>query len=314
MRAAICKKFGGPEVLEIAPIDPPVEKADEVLVKIKAAAVNPKDTFVRKGRFRLFTGSRFPMQTGYDFAGEIAAVGDRVTSIDIGQTVFGMLDSWQGRTCAEYLAVGPDKLAGMPSSLSFEEAAAIPLAASTALQALRNEAGLKKGDHVAINGASGGVGSMAVQVARILGARVTAISSKANHAFLAGLGADECIDYRETDVAALDQQFDIFFDVFGNQPFQKVKPILARNGTWVSTVVQPHVFVSTLLTRLWGHRKARLVVVKSRHTDLKLIREWVDAEKLQPVIQSVYPFEEIAAAHVQQETKHSRGKIVVSIQ
>jgi NADPH:quinone reductase-like Zn-dependent oxidoreductase len=198
MRAAIINKFGGTEVLEISEVERPQSKADELLVKVNAAAVNPKDTFVRKGRFRIFTGKRFPMQSGYDFAGEVVAVGERVSAVKKGESVFGMLDGWHGRTCAEFVVVKPSMLAKMPDSLSYEEAAAIPLTASTALQALRDEACIEAGFRVGINGASGGVGSMAVQISKLLGAHVTAVSSKENHEFLRRLGADTCIDYHDT--------------------------------------------------------------------------------------------------------------------
>ena len=201
MRAAIINKFGGTEVLEISEVERPQSKADELLVKVNAAAVNPKDTFVRKGRFRIFTGKQFPMQSGYDFAGEVVAVGERVSAVKKGESVFGMLDGWHGRTCAEFVVVKPSMLAKMPDSLSYEEAAAIPLTASTALQALRDEACIEAGFRVGINGASGGVGTMAVQISKLLGAHVTAVSSKENHEFLKRLGADTCIDYHDTDVA-----------------------------------------------------------------------------------------------------------------
>jgi len=313
MRAVIFNQFGGTEVLEIADIEKPTISADEVLVRVRAAAVNPKDTFVRKGRFQIFTGKQFPLQLGYDFAGEVAAIGNTVTGYEQGQTVFGMLDCWQGRTCAEYVAVGTDNLADMPDALSFEKAAAIPLTASTSLQALRDEANIKDGDHVGINGASGGVGAMAVQIAKLFGTRVTAISSAVNHDFLTELGADTCIDYHDADVAAGEQRFDIFFDVFGNQPFKRIKPVLTRTGTWVSTVVKSHVFISQWVTRLFGRQKARQVVVKARHVDLALIRDWVAAGQLRPIVQDVFPLDKIKEAHAQQETKHTRGKIVVTI-
>jgi len=313
MRAVIFNRFGGTDVLEIDDIAKPKIQSDEVLVRVHAAAVNPKDTFVRKGRFQRLTGKQFPLQLGYDFAGKVAAIGDRVTNFAKGQAVFGMLDIWQGRTCAEYLAVRENMLAGMPPSLSFTEAAAIPLTASTSLQALRDEADIQNGDHVGINGASGGVGTMAVQITKIFGARVTAISSAVNHDFLMSLGADACIDYNDTDVATGDQRFDIFFDVFGNQPFKRIKPVLAQSGTWVSTVVKPHVFISQWVTRLFGRQKARQVIVKARHTDLALIRDWVEAGHLRPIVQAVFPLEKIRDAHAQQETKHTRGKIVVTI-
>ena len=313
MRAAIFNKYGGTKVLEIVEMDRPPVKTDEILVRVKAAAVNPKDTFVREGRFRIFTGKRFPMQTGYDFAGEVEAVGDRVSAIEKGESVYGMLDCWHGRTCAEFVVVKPSMFARMPESLSFEEAAALPLTASTALQALRNEAGIEEGFRVGINGASGGVGTMTVQISKLLGAHVTAFSSKKNHDFLRILGADTCIDYHNTDFSNIGQRFDIFFDVFGNQPYGKIKSALTQTGTWVTTVVKPHVFMSQFATSLFGKKRARLVVVKSRHEDLSIVRDWVETGYLKPVIHAVYPLDKIREAHAQQETKHARGKIVISI-
>jgi NADPH:quinone reductase-like Zn-dependent oxidoreductase len=291
----------------------PRPQADEVLVHVRAAAINPKDTFIRKGRFKRFTGSVFPILTGFDFAGEVAEVGAAVTDTPVGEAVYGMLDGWQGGACAEYLAVRTGRFCKKPERVSFDEAAALPLVSLTALQALRDRACIATGMRVCINGASGGVGSMAVQIAKIMGARVTAISSPPHHDYLAGLGADHCIDYRHGNIAAPGQRFDIFFDVFGNQPFRSVKPILSDCGVWVSTVIQPHVFLSSVLTRFFSRRKAKVVLVKSLREDLEQIRRWVETDVLRPVVHSVYPLEKIREAHVQQETKHTRGKIVIHI-
>jgi len=312
MKAATITNFGPPDVLAIRDVPTPRPQADEVLVRVHAAAINPKDTFIRKGRFKRFTGRHFPLLTGFDFAGEVAAIGKAVTEAPVGEAVYGMLDGWQGGACAEYIAVNAGRFCKKPAGLSFDEAAALPLVSLTALQALRNCAGIAPGMQVCINGASGGVGSMAVQIARIMGAGVTAISSEANHGFLEALGADHCIDYRHGDIAR-EHQFDIFFDVFGNRPFRSVKPILSRRGVWVSTVIQPHVFLSVVLTRFFSHRKARLVVVKSVRDDLEQVRNWVAAGLLRPVVHNVFPLEKIREAHVQQETKHTRGKIVIHI-
>ncbi len=291
----------------------PRPQADEVLVHVRAAAINPKDTFIRKGRFKRFTGSVFPILTGFDFAGEVAEVGAAVTDTPVGEAVYGMLDGWQGGACAEYLAVRTGRFCKKPERVSFDEAAALPLVSLTALQALRDRAGIATGMRVCINGASGGVGSMAVQIAKIMGARVTAISSTPHHDYLADLGADHCIDYRHGNIAAPGQRFDIFFDVFGNQPFWSVKPILSDRGVWVSTVIRPHVFLSSVLTRFFFRRKAKVVLVKSLREDLEQIRRWVETDVLRPVVHSVYPLEKIREAHVQQETKHTRGKIVIHI-
>ncbi len=312
MKVAVITRYGPPDVLSIHDMPTPRPRSDEVLVRVRAAAINPKDTFIRKGRFKRFTGRHFPLLTGFDFAGEVAAVGAAVTDTTVGEKVYGMLDGWQGGACAEYVAVKTGRFCKKPEGVSFDEAAALPLVSLTALQALRNHAGIASGMQVCINGASGGVGSMAVQIARIMGAEVTAISSEQNHDFLEGLGADHCIDYRHGEIAR-GHQFDIFFDVFGNRPFSSVKPILSRRGMWVSTVIQPHVFLSVVLTRFFSHRKAKLVMVQSRSNDLAQVRRWVAAGLLRPIVQDVFPLEKIREAHVQQETKHTRGKIVIHL-
>ena len=225
MKAVVFDAFGPADVLRVADIDRPSPGEGEVLVRVRAAAVNPKDTFVRKGRFAALTGSQFPMRSGFDFAGEVAGGGE-ASAFEKGMPVFGMLDGWHGGTCAQYIAVKPHQLSRKPANLSFEEAAALPLVSLTALQALRDEGRIEHGFRVCVNGAAGGVGSMAVQIAKRYGAAVTAVGSAANHAMLEALGADRCIDYHKEDIVQGGQRFDIFFDVFGNRLFDNVKPIL----------------------------------------------------------------------------------------
>jgi NADPH:quinone reductase-like Zn-dependent oxidoreductase len=313
MKAAVINSFGGTSVLEIVDMPKPKIREDELLVCVGAAAINPKDTFIRKGRFKRFTGNRFPMQMGFDFAGEVVKAGDQVMDIQVGTHVYGMLDGWQGGTCAEYVAVKTSQITTKPESLTFAQAAALPMVSLTALQALRDEAGIKAGKKICINGASGGVGSMAVQISNIHQATVIAISSLINHEFLHDLGADICIDYHDKDVSQSKNEFDIFFDVFGNQPFQKIKHILSKKGVWVSTVLRPHVFISLAVTKFFGRKKAKLVTVKSNRNDLAQIRGWVEAGKLQPIVHDVFPLDRIREAHTQQETKHTRGKIVIRV-
>ena len=299
--------------MHIADMPRPQIKAGEILVRVHAAAVNPKDTLIRKGYLKRFTGHDFPQLLGFDFSGQVAEVGSNIKTFQEGDPVFGMLDGWHGRTCAEYIAVKPNQAAPKPDSLSFADAAALALVSSTALQTFRDEANIEEGQSLCINGASGGVGSVAVQIAKAFGAHVTAVSRAENHDFLRSLGADSCIDYREVDIAGGDHKFDIFFDVFGNQRFEAIKPILTDNGVWVSTVLQPHVFASVEATRSSSGKKARLVIVKSSREDLDIISGWVDAGLLKPIVHDLFPLDQIGEAHTQQETKHTRGKIVISI-
>jgi NADPH:quinone reductase-like Zn-dependent oxidoreductase len=311
MKAALITAFGPPEVLEIVDVPEPPLKKGQVLVRVHAAAVNPKDTFIRKGRFKRFTGRRFPLPTGFDFSGEVVNIGEGAHATAVGDCVFGMLNGWRGGTCAEYVSVDARHLYAKPVGLSHTEAAAMPLVALTALQALRDKAGLQAGHHVCINGAAGGVGSMAVQIAKTMGAVVTTVSRASNHEFLMNLGADTCIDYRERDITAVYRRFDVFFDVFGNRPFDRVKHTLTERGIWVSTVIRAHVFMSMAKTWLSSRRKATMVVVKSDRDDLKQISDWVAAGAVRPIVHSAFPLEKIADAHRQQETAHTQGKIVI---
>ncbi len=313
MKSAVFHAFGDIDVIRIVDVEIPATGESEVLVRVRAAAVNPKDTFIRKGRFAALTGSGFPMRTGFDFSGEVGHVGSGLTGYKEGDPVYGMLDGWEGGTCAEYLVVKPHQLSIKPTNLSFEEAAALPLVSLTALQALRDEAHIKSGFHVCINGAAGGVGSMAVQIAKCFDATVTAISSRQNHKFLRDLGANRCIDYHDTDITSSQERFDIFFDVFGNQLFDNVRPILAPKGVWVSTVLRPEVGEAVERTRDSKGQCARLVIVRADREDLNQVRQWAEAGLIRPVIQQVFPLADIAAAHRQQESKHTRGKLVVTI-
>ena len=313
MKAVLFNTYGSPTVLQIADIPRPEAANGEILVRVRAAAVNPKDTFIRKGYLKHFSGADFPQMMGFDYAGEVAEVGTGVTDFQVNDQVWGLLDGWHGRTCAEYIAVQAGQSALKPSGLSWAEAAALPLVSSTALQAFRDEAQIKAGQHVCINGASGGVGSAAVQIAKIFGAQVTAVSSTANHDFLRDLGADACLDYHTADITQSGRQFDIFFDVFGNQPFETIKPVLSSQGVWVSTVLQPHVFASVQATKGSSGRTAKLVIVRPSRPDLDIISAWVTSGLLKPVVHSIFPLDQIQAAHAQQETKHTRGKIVILV-
>jgi NADPH:quinone reductase-like Zn-dependent oxidoreductase len=313
VKAATFNRFGPTQVLNVIDMPTPKPSAGEVLVQVRAAAVNPKDTFIRKGRFRGFSGRRFPMGTGFDFAGEVADLGPGVDGLSIGDPVFGMLGGWRGGTCAEYLCVPSPHVGPKPDGLSFTEAAALPLVSLTALQALRDRGRIHPGASVCINGASGGVGSAAVQIATLLGGRVTGVSSADNHPLLSALGAERCVDYRANDIRAAGRRYDIFFDVFGNQPFDAVRPVLVDDGVWIATVIQPHVFLSMLKTCFFSRRKARMVTVKPVPQDLGLIRSWAEDGRLKPVIHGVYPLDEIQRAHAEQESKHAVGKIVVTI-
>ena len=313
MRVVEYERFGDESVLEVRERPTPAAGAGELLVRVRAAALNPKDVFTRKGQMRTFSGSRFPRRVGYDWAGEVAAVGPGVTGFAQGDALYGMIQQWAGGAVAEYAAVKVGELAPKPARLSFEEAAAVPLAALTALQALRDDAHLQPGQRVLINGASGGVGTFAVQIARALGGRVVAVASGRNRELLQQLGAHEVMDYTVQPPTAVEPKVDVFFDVFGNQPFARARAALTPTGTWVSTVIRAHVALAHLRTLFFTSQRARLVLVRSNRADLELLGRWAEEGALRPVLEAVLPMEEVAQAQRQLSTKRTRGKVVLRV-
>jgi NADPH:quinone reductase-like Zn-dependent oxidoreductase len=298
-------------VLAVVERPSPVPGHGEVLIDVAAAALNPKDVLTRGGKMRLFSGASFPKRVGYDWSGTVRAVGPGVDGLSAGDAVFGMIQAWAGGAVAEQVVVKAAELAKKPATLTHEQASAMPLAALTALQALRDEGHLEAGQRVLLNGASGGVGTFAVQLARLLGAHVIAVTSARNADFVRSLGAHEVLDYATIDVSEVTPPVDVFFDVFGNQHFATCRKALTPSGTWVSTVPKLHVLASQLRTRFSAQR-ARLVLVRSRRGDLEQLAAWAQRGELVPVIDRVLPMEEIAAAQRHLGTRRARGKVVLT--
>lgn len=315
MMVAGYDRYGGSEVVRVREEPLPEPGRGELLVRVKAAGLNPKDILLQSGRnrlYRILAGTRFPKRIGYDWSGEVVSSGPGVTDFVVGESVLGMINDWAGGACATHAVVRVDELARKPSTLSFEQAAALPLAGQTALQALRDVGGLQRGARVLINGASGGVGTLAVQIAKALGASVTATTSARNLELVKSLGADEVVDYAATELSNLGAgAFDVFFDVFGNRSFALARPLLTTRGVFVSTVPKPHVLRAHALTLIGARKRARLVSVKSRAKDLETLCKWADEGILTPVIDSVFPLSDIAQAEARVASKHARGKVVL---
>ena len=311
MRAVVIDKYGGPDELRSATVPRPVPKRGQVLVRTRFVGVNPKDIIVRKGKFQVATGKKFPLIVGHDIAGEVVEAGIGADLAE-GTFVYGMINDFAGRAYAEYAAVSCKQLAKAPSSIELSVAAAAPLAAQTALQAVRDDAHVKPGQRVLVNGASGGVGVFAVQIAKILGAHVTAVCSHRNTELVAELGADMVIDYTKTELVDLEDRFDMIFDVFGNYRFDKLKHLLTARGTYVQTIPSSRIFkdvVRTCVTR----KRAKLVIVKSRREQLEWIRQQIDAGSLRVVVDRFFPLDDAAEAHRYMETKRARGKVVLEV-
>ena len=311
MRAVTIDRYGGPEVLHLTTVPRPVPTRGQVLVRTRFIGVNPKDIVVRKGKFKIATGKKFPLIVGHDIAGEVVDTGMGADLAE-GDLVFGMINDFAGRAYAEYAAVDCQQLAIAPISIGMDVAAAVPLAAQTALQALRDDARLQPDQSALINGASGGVGVFAVQIAKILGARVTAVCSHRNADLVKELGADEVVDYGKVELVNLDERFDVIFDVFGNYHFDKLKHLLRPRGTYVHTIPSGRIFKDVART-LVRRKRAKLVVVKSRREDLDWLRQHIDAKRLRVVVDRSFALGDVAEAHRYMETKRARGKVVLAV-
>jgi NADPH:quinone reductase-like Zn-dependent oxidoreductase len=321
MKAVVITGYGSSDQLSLKELpDPGPPGSGQILLRVRAASVNPIDWKIRKGSMRLVMPAKFPLVLGYDVAGEVVEIGPEVTRFQSGDAVFGVVDvKRQGGSYAGLALAREAALAAKPPALSFEEAAALPMAALTALQALRDKGELVAGEDVLVNGASGGIGHFAVQIASALGASVTAVTSARNLEFVRGLGAREVIDYEEEDFTGRDQTWDVIFDAVANLSYTDCEPVLARDGgIYVTTLGGPKLMIwigLTALGGLFGQRKrARFVMVKHRAEDLAFLARLVEQRKLRAEIQEVFPLEKIREAHELSEAGHVRGKIVVRVE
>lgn len=310
MRAVRYDRYGPPEVLEVREVPVPEPGEGEVLVRVAASGVNPKDAVVRGGEFTVFSGRRFPKGTGFDLAGEVAALGPGVTGLAVGQRVWGLLDGFDGGAAADYVVARRDWVGPAPAGIDLVEAAALPLVGLTALQALRD---LRAGDRVLVKGASGGVGSVVVQLARARGAHVTAVASAANLDHLRALGADEVVDYAVIDPAELQGPYDVYVDCFGDSPFRRYRRLLGRGGRFVAVAPSPELLLLGPLSRVLPMPSVRIAMVKPRRADLDELARLVDAGGLRMPVQATYPLERIAQAHADVRPRHARGKRVVLV-
>jgi NADPH:quinone reductase-like Zn-dependent oxidoreductase len=310
MKQAIITGFGNTEKIGFREVETPKPKKNEVLVKVVATSVNPKDTFIRKGRYKFLTGKKFPMGIGFDYSGIVEESNN--SNYKKGDHVFGMINGWQGLTCAEFLVAKDNEIMPAPNNLSLANSASVPLAAQTALQALSELGKIKTGYKVCINGSSGGVGTFAIQIAKAFGAEVTALSSPANFDFCKSLGADFMIDYNDKGFFKTNNTFDIFFDVFGNRSFKNISHLLSKKGIFISTVPSVKIFLDQIITK-FGSKKAKMVIVKSTNENLNWLKQNIEIGTLKPIIDSTFSFDKVKDAQAKVETKRTKGKVVIII-
>lgn len=323
MQAVVATKYGPPEVLRLHNVGRPEPKAGEALVRIHAASLNAADAQAMRGSpfiVRLAGGGLFRPKRGVlgsDVAGRVEAVGSGATRFAPGDRVFGDLSESGRGGFAEYVCAPEGSLAAIPDGTTYEEAAAVPLAALTALQALRDAGRIRAGQRVLVNGASGGVGSFAVQIAKAFGAHVTALCSTRKIATVSALGADRVIDYTTVDFTTTGERYDLIYAPNGNHPLSAYRRALAPTGTAVFTggtgpqLMQAMLF-GPLVSKKGGQRITALVM-KPRREDLEYLSELVAARTVRPVIDRVYPLSEAADAVRYLEAGHANGKVIITM-
>jgi NADPH:quinone reductase-like Zn-dependent oxidoreductase len=327
MKAIRYYRYGPPDVLELQDIDMPAVGDDEVLVRVRAASVNPLDWHFMRGApylLRAMAGLSRPRASaarlGADMAGSVEAVGANVTEFRPGDQVFGGLDD-RG-TLAEYISIRQDAaVLAKPARLTFEQAASVPVAGCTALQALRDKGQVRPGHKVLINGASGGVGTFAVQLAKAFGAKVTGVCSTQNAELVASIGADQVIDYAREDFTRAGRRYDLLVDIAGNRTLAETRRVLApkgvlvgvggpNKGRWIGPLGR-----SVRMALLSPAVSQRMVFFLARQNkaDLAVLRELLEAGKVTPVVDRTYPLSEVAEAIGYLEEGHARGKVAITV-
>ncbi|MGA8161149.1 MAG: NAD(P)-dependent alcohol dehydrogenase [Acidobacteriaceae bacterium] len=318
MQAIVARHYGSPDVLHLETLDRPVPGPNQVLLRVRAASMNPLDYHLLHGApfIRLFAGlgrPRAPVR-GVDVAGVVEATGPGVTRFYAGDAVFG---SCQG-AFAEYVCTPETAVVSCPKGVPFEHAAAVPIAGITALQGLRDKGLVRPGQKVLIHGASGGVGTFAVQIARILGAHVTAVTSTDNLDFVRALGADFAIDYTREDFTRGGRIYDVIFDCYASHPLADCRRALEPNGIYVG-VGGPTTGMLSLMGRLlamfalspFRKKKMAFFIAKMNASDLSLLAEWMASGQLTPVLDRCYALAQVPEALHYLETGHARGKVVI---
>jgi NADPH:quinone reductase-like Zn-dependent oxidoreductase len=324
MKAIVRNKYGPPDVLQIQELKKPAPKDDEVLVKVHASSVNTADSHLLRGEpflVRLMIGGILTPKLrilGADIAGRVEAVGGNVKRFQPGDEVFGDLSESGWGAFAEYVCAREKALALKPTALSFEEAAAAPLAGITALQGLRDQGRLQPGQQVLINGASGGVGTFAVQIAKSFGAEVTGLCSTGKMDLVRSIGADHVVDYTREDVTRNGRQYDLILAVNGYHSIFDYRRALRPAGIYVAIGGSMPQNFQAMLLGPWisktGKRKMSSMMAKPSQKDLEFMGELLEAGKVKPVIDRIYPLSETAEALRSLEAGHARGKIVIAMQ
>jgi NADPH:quinone reductase-like Zn-dependent oxidoreductase len=317
MKAVVYQKYGSPDVLQIREIDKPSIADDEVLVKIHAASIQQTDTNFRSGTpflVRVIAGLFKPKNQilGCDYSGIIEATGKNINEYTVGDEVYGQLNKRTG-THAEYLSISMKEVSPKPKNLNFVEAASVGVAGSLALQFLRDHGEIQQGQKVLINGASGGIGTFAVQIAKSYGTEVTGVCSTSNLEMVKSIGADHVIDYTQEDFTERVNEYDIIFDAVRKSTFANCKNALAPKGIYVTTEFGPSIILKMRMNYNPNGKRMVGALLNVDPQDLMVLTELIEAGKIRPVIDRTYLLEEIAIAHRYVEKGHAKGKVIIKI-
>lgn len=314
MKAVAFDRYGSAEELQYRELEKPIAKSNELLVRVRASSVNPVDWKIRQGHLQLLTGFNFPRIVGSDISGVVVEVGREVTQFQPGDEVYTFLNPISGGACAEYAVVPESSAAIKPKNITHAEAAGVPIAGLTALQALRDLGQIQAGNKVLINGASGGVGTFAVQVAKAMNAEVTGVSSTKNIEFIKSLGADFVLDYAEVDFTHQTDKYDIILDAVGTKTFGECEKVLQPEGVYISTLPSLDNLAPMVTSWFISGKKAKLIVANANTSDLGALRELIESDKVEPIVDRTYSLQEVAAAHAYSETGRAIGKIAIVIE
>jgi len=313
MKAVVFRAYGPPNLLRCEEIDKPTPGADEILIAVRAASVNPFDWHLMRGSpyfLRAQTGLRAPKVTrlGVDLAGQVEAIGRNITRFQPGDEVFGASRG----AFAEYVCARENAVALKPANLTFEQAAVVPVAGCTALQGLRNQGQIRRGQKVLINGAAGGVGTFAVQVAKSFGAEVTGVCSARNVDMVRSIGADHVVDYAREDFTQGRERYDLIFDTVGARSLSGCRRVLLAGGTYVVVGGPLAVLKALVFSRLVRQRLATLMA-STKTADLMVLKGLIEAKHVTPVIDRSYPLSGVPAAILYLEAGHARGKVSIHL-
>jgi NADPH:quinone reductase-like Zn-dependent oxidoreductase len=314
MKAVAFDRYGSAEELQYREVEKPIAKSNELLVRVRASSVNPVDWKIRQGHLQLLTGFNFPKIVGSDISGVVVEVGREVTKFQPGDEVYTFLNPITGGACAEYCTIPESAAAIKPRNITHAEAAAVPIAGLTALQALRDLGEIQSGNKVLINGASGGVGIFAVQVAKAMNAEVTGVCSAKNREFVMSLGADVVLDYAGVDFTQQTQKYDIILDAVGTKTFAECENVLQPEGVYISTLPSFDNLAPMLTSWFLSGKKAKFILANANPSDLGILRELIESDKVEPIVDRTYSLAEVAAAHAYSETGRAVGKIAIALE